>query len=140
IAQVEGLAHAVVARPVERNARRLETAQRIGQRRARRVEDGDVEEPGGPGRRRPAAAALPGVEADVMVVATGREERGVGSVALRELEAQHAAVEGEGPLEVRDLQVNMTDAGSGIDRPEALWVAHDGPPASAPAGSPTPRR
>ena len=74
-------------------------------------------EAGGAGRRRMAALALPGVEADVVVVVAGGDEGGVLAVARLQLEAEHAAIEGERPLDVGDLEMGVADADAGIDRP-----------------------
>ena len=52
VAQVERLADAVVAGAVERDAGGDQPAQGVGQRRAGRIEDGEVVEPGGARRRR----------------------------------------------------------------------------------------
>src|SRR5256885_15601843 len=71
IAQIERLAHAMVARAVERDAGVDQAAQRTRERGAGRVEDRDVIEPGRALRRRRAALAFPGVEPDVMVIAAG---------------------------------------------------------------------
>src|SRR5439155_9700287 len=90
--------------------------QRIGERRARRIEDREVIEAGGAGRRRRSAKALPGIERDVMMIAAGRYERGRIAAALRELEAEHAAIEAQRPFEIRDLQMHMADLRSTIDR------------------------
>ena len=64
-----------------------------------------------------AALALPGIEADVVVVVAGGDERGVPAVARLELEAEHAAIEGERPLDVGDLEVGVADADARVDRP-----------------------
>ena len=80
IAQIKRLADAVIAGAVELDAGLRSRDQRVGQRRARRVENGDVEQPGGARRRRMAAVALPGVEADVMVIAAGGNERRTGAM------------------------------------------------------------
>src|SRR6185312_17371109 len=66
--------------------------------------DRRVEEPGAPGRRRRAAARLPGVEADVVVVPACRDKCRFGAEALHQLEAEHAAVEVERTLDVGDLE------------------------------------
>jgi hypothetical protein len=63
--------------------------------------------------------ALPGIEADVVVVATGRDERCGGAVALHELEAEDAAVEVERALELCDFQVHVADRRASVDRAEA---------------------
>src|SRR6476469_8670223 len=54
-----------------------------------------------------------------MVVAPGRDERGLVAQPLRHVEAQDVAVEGEGAVDVGDLQVNMTDVDAGIEAHEA---------------------
>ena len=74
IAQIERLADAVVAGAVERDAGGDQPPQRVGERGPGRIEDRGVEEAGGAGRRRMAALALPGVEADMVVIAAGRDE------------------------------------------------------------------
>ena len=68
------------------------------------------------GRGRRSAFALPGIQADVMVVATGRNERGLGAVALDQLKAEHAAIEVKRAVEIGDLQMDMADPDAGIDR------------------------
>jgi hypothetical protein len=76
IAEVEGLAHAVVACAVELNASRAQPAKRVTERGPIGVADGEVIQPGGPWRRRPAALAFPGIQPDVMVVSPGAQEGG----------------------------------------------------------------
>ena len=71
VAQVKRFADAVVGGAFERNSCGDQPAERVGQRRARRVEDREMVEAGGAGLRRLAAAAFPSVEADVMVIAAG---------------------------------------------------------------------
>ena len=125
IAQVEGFAHAVIAGAIERNARAQHAMQRIGECRPRRIEDGSVEEAGGARRRWMATLALPGIESDVVVVAAGRDECGARAHALHQLEAEHIAIEAERAVEVGDLEVDMSDAGTGDDG----WVrGHQDPP------------
>ena len=51
-----------------------------------------------------------------MVVAAGREERRLVADPLLELEAEHVAVESESPVDVGDLQVDVTDVGAGVYR------------------------
>jgi hypothetical protein len=59
----------------------------------------------------------------VVVVAAGRDEGGLRSVALHQREAEHAAVEGERPVEVRHFQVDVADPDAGVDRPLRLAFA-----------------
>ena len=116
IAQVERLADAVVAGPVQRDPGREHAAQGVGQLGPARVENGGVEQPRRAGRRRLSAAALPGVEADMVVVAAGRDEGRLAAVALHQFEAEHAAIEGEGAVEIGHLQVDVADGDAGPDR------------------------
>src|SRR5262245_1590084 len=99
----------MVSVPVERDGRGKHAVQGICERRAGRVEDRGVKEPGGPGRRRMAALALPGVETDVVMIAAGRDEGGARAQPLLQLEAEYVAIEAERAVEVGDLQVHMPD-------------------------------
>ena len=116
IAKVERLADAVVARAVERDAT-PRAARRSASPRRRRDPDTDREviEPGRARRRRGSAAALPGIQADVMVVAAGTEKRRLRAPALHHLEAEHAGVEGDRAFKVRHFQVDVADADASID-------------------------
>jgi hypothetical protein len=53
----------------------------------------------------------------VVVIAPGRHEGRLGAVALHQLKAEHAAIEGERALEIRHLEVNMADPDARIDGP-----------------------
>lgn len=116
IAQIESLAYAMVRGALERNGKVEQPLERLGQGRAGRVAKGDVVESGGARRRRRAALRLPGVQADVMVIPAGTEERRVGTQPLRDLKAEDVAVEPDCPLQVRDLQMDVSDDGRRIDR------------------------
>ena len=115
IAQIQRLADAVVAGAVKLDAGLDHAIQRIRQRRARRIENGGVKQPGGARRRRMAAFAFPGVEPDVMVIAAGRNERRAGAHPLHHLEAEHAAIEPQRAFEIGDLEMDMPDPGAGND-------------------------
>ena len=62
-----------------------------------------------------AAFAFPGVEADVVVIAAGRNERRARTQPLRHLKAEHAAVKRQRAIEIGDLEMNMPDPGAGDD-------------------------
>jgi hypothetical protein len=49
------------------------------------------------------------------MITAGRNERGLLAVALGQLQAEHAAVEREGAIEVGDLEVNVADADFGMN-------------------------
>jgi hypothetical protein len=59
-----------------------------------------------------AAFALPGVEADVVMIAARRNERRAVAHPLHHLEAEHAAIEAERAVEIGDLEMNMPDPGA----------------------------
>jgi hypothetical protein len=78
VAEVEGLAYAVVGGSVERNFvlhEGLEGSAEVG---SRGVDDGEVVEASRVRWRRNAVATLPGVEADVVMIAAGGDEGGRG--------------------------------------------------------------
>src|SRR5688572_30415243 len=77
-----------------------ETLQGIGEIGAGRIEDGEMVETGGAGRWRPTARAFPGIEADMVMIAAGRDEGGLIAHFLDKLEAEHAAIEIEGALDI----------------------------------------
>ena len=52
----------------------------------------------------------------MVMIAAGRDEGRARTVTLDQLEAEHAAIEGERAVDVGDLQVHMADPGAGIDR------------------------
>ena len=73
-------------------------------------------EAGRAGGRRRGAAAFPGVEPDVMMVAAGGDESGLLPQALHQLKTEHAAVERQRAIEIGDLEMHVADAYPGIDR------------------------
>jgi hypothetical protein len=52
----------------------------------------------------------------VVVIAAGRNEGGLRSVALHQLETEHVAIKAERAIEIGDLEVDMADARAGGDR------------------------
>src|SRR5438128_11960324 len=102
--------------------------QGIGERRPGRVEDRGMEEASGPRWRRMAALALPGIETDVVMIAAGRNKCRARAHTLRQLEAEHAAIEAERAVEVGDLQVHMPDPRASDD----WWILRHG---GSPVGS-----
>ena len=106
----------MVRRAIERDAGRQYAAKRIGQRRARRIKDRVVIEACRAGCRRVAAFALPGVQRDMVMIATRREKRGLLAEALRQIKAQHIAVETERALDIGHFQMNVADPRARIDR------------------------
>ena len=121
IVEVEGLADAVVGGSVEGDVGGEEAVQSVGQCCAGGIEDGEVVEAGGSGRWRRAAEALPGVEADVVVVVTCGEECGRVADVLGDLEAENAVVEGEGAVEVGYAEMDVGRCGFG-DGWSRSWI------------------
>ena len=62
-----------------------------------------------------AAFAFPGIQADVVVIAAGRYERGTRTQALRQLKPQHAAIKLKRAIEIGHLEMNMANASAGDD-------------------------
>jgi hypothetical protein len=116
VAQVDRLADSVIGCTTDRDARIPEAAERIAQRRSIRIADRNVVEARRPRWRRGAAAALPGVDAEMMVIAAGAEERRLVADAQDEVEPEHVAVEAERPVDVRDFQMDVPDVDARIDR------------------------
>ncbi len=118
VAQIEGFAHPVVAGSVEFDAGRDQAPQGIAQRRPGGIEDRGMEQAGRAGRRRPSAKALPGIEADMVMIAACRDEGRLVTIGLHQGETQHTAIKVQRTLKVGDLQVDMADFCTGIDGPE----------------------
>ena len=79
--------------------------------------------PCGARRRRGPVEALPGVEPDVVVIAARRDEGRLRAVALDQLEPEYAAIEGQRPIKVGHLQVDVSDPHAGIDGSLGLALA-----------------
>ena len=115
VVEVEGFADAVVCGSVKSDAGGKEAAKGVGECGARGIKNREVVEAGGSAGWRLAAERLPGVEADVVVIAAGGEE-GCGVADTRgDVEPEDALVEGEGALEVGDAEVNVAHAGLRMD-------------------------
>jgi hypothetical protein len=66
----------------------------------------------------------------VVVVAAGGDEGGVGAPTLHQLEAEEAAVEVEGAVDVGDLEVDVADVDAWVDRLDlaaSLTLSHREP-------------
>jgi hypothetical protein len=55
-----------------------------------------------------------------MVIAACGDKCRLRSAPLHQLEAEHAAIELQRPIKLGDLEMDMADAGAGIDR----WSGH----------------
>src|SRR5207302_10557891 len=89
-----------------------------------RIQNRNVIQPGRARWRWRAARAFPGVQPDVMMITAGREERGLSSHPLRDLEAQDVAVECERSFEVGHFEVDVTNSDARIDRSSSPVLLH----------------
>jgi hypothetical protein len=62
---------------------------------------------------------LPGVQADVVVIAARRQKRSAVAHALGDVEAEDIVIETDRPFKVGDLEMHVPDAGLGVD-----WCRH----------------
>lgn len=106
----------MVAGAIQRDARIAEALQGIGEGAAVWIADGSVEQARCSGRGRGAASALPGVESQVMVIATSGQECGLGSIALSELKPKDPLIKGKGAVNVGNFQVDMANVDPWVDR------------------------
>jgi len=67
-------------------------------------------------RRRMTAGAFPSVQPDVMMIAARRQKSGRRSGALRQFKPKHIAIEPECSLQVRHLQMYVTNSSRGMYR------------------------
>ena len=118
--QIKRFAHAVFAGAIELDAGGDKTLQRISQSSARRIKNGEMKETGRAGRRRRAAETLPRVQADVVVVAAGGNERRLRSHALHQFKPKNAAVKRERAFQVRYLEMDMADRYPRVDGTDSL--------------------
>jgi hypothetical protein len=72
VAKIEGLAYSVIGGAVKRHAGIQQSLQRTCQLPASRVQNREMIQAGVSGRRSGTTAALPGIQSDVMVIATRR--------------------------------------------------------------------
>src|SRR5207247_10666435 len=93
-----------------------EPGSEVGRRRI--VDSKVVQARAAAGGGRP-VLALPGVEADVVVVAAGGEE-GCALEVEEQVEAQVVAIEADSSVQVGDLEVDVSDAGLGWNG----WFRH----------------
>ena len=123
IPQVDRLAHAVIRRAFERDAGIEDPTHRHGECRAVGKKDREVVQPRRAGGRRRRAVARPRVQADVVMVAAGRDKDSVAAVLGRDLKAQNVAIERQGAVEIAYGQVDVANPGSGIDAQAVTTVS-----------------
>jgi hypothetical protein len=101
ILEVDRFAAAMVARSGDRHAMRDDAPVGCRQRRTIRIEDRNVMEPGRARRRFRAAAALPGIQRDVVVIAASTENRSLVIEAPRVVSPCRRAPSAPGSLRSR---------------------------------------
>lgn len=74
-----------------------------------------MEKAGAAWRRRLAIRALPCVESNVVMIAARGEKGAAAAIPLRQLKAEHIPVKSNRALQIRDLEMDMSDACSGIN-------------------------
>ena len=109
IVQINGLMRAVIGGPIDAPAAIQEPLERRGQVFARRVQDAKVIKAGGAFGGRLAAGALPGVQAQVMVVAPGREKGRLIPNPGSQVETHQVMIEVDRPVDFGDPQVDVPD-------------------------------
>src|SRR5581483_8359640 len=113
------------ASAVERHTRGGEPPQGVGKRGASRIKDCRVIKAGRTRRRRRAAAAFPGVQPDMVMIAAGRDE-GRARHPLSQFEPEHADIKGKRTFNIRHFQMYVADADARIDwrrRPGRGFIA-----------------
>src|SRR6202167_2409413 len=116
IAQIECFADALIGSAVERTFGFDQPAQRIAQSGPRRVKDREMIKAGRSLWRRRPTAAFPGAEPNVMMITAGRNKCRLPAEPLRQLEAEDAGIEGQRPVDIGHLQMDVTNAHAGVDR------------------------
>ena len=122
IAKIKCLAHAMIRRSVQFDARCNEAAQRIRQRGASRIQNRQMIKSRAARQRRRTACAFPSVQSDVMMITTRRNERRARTKSLLQFKTQHAAIKCQRAIQVRHLSnahdrcelANQSVVGSGF--------------------------
>ena len=101
IAEIQGFAHSMGNRSVDRDPGRFQAPEGVAQPAPLCVHDSEMEKPGRVLRRRRAVAALPRIDAYIVVVAFVGEERGLVSDALRHFESEDALIERKRAFQIK---------------------------------------
>ena len=103
IAQVYGFTNAMIGGAVQIDARFDDAFKSLGQCSPVWVEDRRVIQTRRAGCGRRATQALPRIQSDVMMISACREKCRPFAQSLNDIEAEHAVIEADGPLQIRDL-------------------------------------
>src|SRR3989338_5968170 len=115
VGQVDRLGNAMVRCTIQWIIRLDQPLQHLGQRCAVGEQKGGMIKPGMAGAGWGAAFAFPGVQPDMVVIAPRRQKSRLPAVTLGEGKPKDAGVKADGTLKVRDLQMDVADAGVGMD-------------------------
>src|SRR5436190_4427952 len=115
IPQVDPLANAMIGRAFELDAMLEDSTHRGRKGFTVRQEDREVVETRRALGWARGATARPGIQADVMVIAAGRQKDRFAPVVRGHLEAEDVAIEGEGAVEIADREVHVADASAWIN-------------------------
>ncbi len=109
VTEINSLADAVVGCTLDGDTEFGDSLNRTQPACSVRKQHGKVEQARGSRRGRRPAFTLPAVKAEVVMIAAPRHEGGLRAVALGERHPQHISVELDGPLEIGDFEVDMSD-------------------------------
>jgi hypothetical protein len=114
IAQIERFTDSVIGGAFKWNFCLDETAQCVGEFLPRWIKNRQMIKASGARRWWRPTGAFPGVQTDVMVIASSREKRYFLSVPLRDLKAENVPIKVERTFQVGHLQMNVANSD--------LWV------------------
>ncbi len=115
IRDIDRLADSVISGALNRDPGLDQAAQGIGQLRAIRVEERSVIKPCVTLRCGCATKTFPGIQTKVVMIATSRQKCRPCAEFLLNLKTKHALVKGDGAVKVGHFQVDMANAGLGVN-------------------------
>src|SRR5262245_15546956 len=93
--------------------------QSIGQFRSRGVNNRQMIKTGGTYGRRRAAGTFPRIQSNVVMISPSRQKGRLLSKALGQIKPKHVPIKSDCSLQIRDLQMHVTNSGLGTYRPES---------------------
>jgi len=116
IVEVDGFAHSMVDDLIHPDPCCNESLERIRKRRPRGIQDGNVIETGRSCRRWRASETFSRIQPDQVMIGAGRDQGCPRVKALRNLEAENITIERKRPLEIGNLEMDVANSRSRIDR------------------------
>ncbi len=116
IAQINGFADTMIGSTIKLYPSIEDTAQRHGKIGSCRMQNGQMKQARGMAWRRRRSLALPSIEPYVVMVTASGNEGCLLAKALCESESEHATIESQSSLDLRDLKMNVANAHAGRDR------------------------